>query len=183
VLLEPVITPALRVAVAHAGTSACFVRGVVLEVALGGGPATPRSGAGRVPDLGQMPQPAPGIMTPGLEPVIAVLRGDRIEADQQVRPAPGDAQPPSPSSGVNANPGPSRVPGPARFRWRLGSGRAQPWPTACPCPSVTVTHHVVAGLRAAAAARSRASQGSMGPIPGISPGRSASPAAVVSGTV
>src|SRR6185312_11940985 len=68
VLLEPVITPALRVAVAHAGTSACFVRGVVLEVALDGGPATPRSGAGRVPDLGQMPQPAPGIMTPGLEP-------------------------------------------------------------------------------------------------------------------
>src|SRR5256885_3282451 len=99
VLLEPVITPTLRAAVARTGPSACFVRGVVLEVALLSRPAAPRSGAGRVPDLGQVPQPAPGIMPLGLEPVIAVLRGDRIEADQQVRPAPGDAQPPGPSLG------------------------------------------------------------------------------------
>src|SRR5689334_22954212 len=46
------------------------------------------------------------------------------------------------------------------------------WPAACPCPSVTVTHQVVFGLRAAAAVRSRASHGSTGPMPGISPGRS-----------
>jgi hypothetical protein len=31
----------------------------------------------------------PGIMALGLEPVIAFLRGDRIESDQQVRAAPG----------------------------------------------------------------------------------------------
>src|SRR5215469_14235557 len=54
---------------------------------------------------------------------------------------------------------------------------------ACPCSSVTVTHHVVLGFRAAAAARSRASHGSTGPSPASSPGRSARPAAVPSGTV
>src|SRR6185312_7168053 len=111
VLLEPVVMSTLRAAVAHTGPSACFVRGVVLEVALLRRPAAPRSGAGRVPDLAQMPQPAPGIMTPGLEPVIAVLRGDRIEADQQVRPAPGDAQPPDPSSGGGSEREPGPVPG------------------------------------------------------------------------
>src|SRR5262249_49963352 len=99
VLLEPVITPTLRAAVAHTGPSACFVRDVVLEIARRRRPSAARPGAGRVPDLGQMPQPAPGIMTPGLEPVIAVLRGDRVEADQQVRPASGDAQPPGPFFG------------------------------------------------------------------------------------
>src|SRR5512133_1547813 len=108
VLLEPVITPTLRAAVAQARPSARLIRGVVLEVALRRRPAAPGPGAGRVQDLGQVPQPAPGIMTPDLEPVIAVLRGDRIEADQQVRPAPGDAQPPGPWSGG----GGEREPGP-----------------------------------------------------------------------
>src|SRR4029077_11255827 len=54
---------------------------------------------------------------------------------------------------------------------------------AWPCWSVTVTHHVVLGLAAAALTRSRASHGSTGPSPASSPGRSASPAAVPSGTV
>src|SRR6478752_1766602 len=54
---------------------------------------------------------------------------------------------------------------------------------AWPSWSVTVTHQVVFGLRAAAAARSRASQGSTGPIPGISPGRSARFSRLASGTV
>jgi hypothetical protein len=36
---------------------------------------------------------------------------------------------------------------------------------ACPCSSVTVTHQVERGLRAAAAARSRARSGSIGPVP------------------
>src|SRR6266704_3184462 len=111
VLLEPVITPALRAAVAQARPSVRLIRGVVLEVALRRRPAAPGPGAGRVPDLGQMPQPAPGVMTPGLEPVIAVLRGDRIEADQQVRPAPGDAQPPGPLSGGGCEREPGPVPG------------------------------------------------------------------------
>src|SRR6185312_6327100 len=47
VLLEPVITPALRAAVAHTGPSACFVRGVVLEVAMCGRPSAPGPGARR----------------------------------------------------------------------------------------------------------------------------------------
>src|SRR5689334_6557140 len=180
VLLEPVITPTLRTAVAHTGPSACFVRGVVLEVALRRRPAAPRSGAGRVPDLGQMPQPAPGIMTPGLEPVIAVLRGDRIEADQQVRPAHGDAQPPGPSFGGGCEREPGAVPaaGSGAFPVALGFG---PGAAVADGVSLPVGHRHAPrrrGVAAAAAARSRASQGSMEPIPGISPGRSASPAAV-----
>ena len=55
VLLEPVITPALRAAVAQARPAACLVRGVVVVVALRGRPAAPGPGAGRVPHLGQVP--------------------------------------------------------------------------------------------------------------------------------
>jgi hypothetical protein len=83
--------------------------------------------------------------------------------------------------GVNANripPGGSCPPGLRRF-----AGRAQPCPTACPSWSVTVTHQVDRGLRAAAAARSRARSGSMRPVPGVSPARSARPSRVASGTV
>ena len=54
---------------------------------------------------------------------------------------------------------------------------------AWPWLSVTVTHQVDLGLRAAAAARSRARSGSTGPIPPSSPGRSARPVTVASGTV
>src|SRR6266568_1883411 len=124
VLLEPVITPALRAAVAQARPSARLIRGVVLEVALRRRPAAPGPGAGRVPDLGQMPQPAPGIMTPGLEPVIAVLRGDRIEADQQVRPGSGGAQSPGPSfgGGGEREPGPVAGAGSGAFPVALGFG-------------------------------------------------------------
>src|SRR5690349_19569511 len=111
VLLEPVITPALRVAVAHTGPSARFIRGVVLEVALRRWPAAPGSGAGRVPDLGQVPQLDPGIMALGLEPVIALLRGDRIEGDQQIRPVAGNAEPPGPLSGRRHEREPRPVPG------------------------------------------------------------------------
>src|SRR5712691_8510620 len=85
VLLEPVIVPALRAAITQACPAACFVRGVVLKVGLGGGPAAGRPGAGGVPDLGQVPQLDPGIVAPGLEPVIAVAGGDRVEGDEQVR--------------------------------------------------------------------------------------------------
>src|SRR5204863_5819072 len=110
---------------------------------------------------------------------------DGVELDLQVRPASGGAQAPGTWSGrgCEGESRPSRVAGLARFLRLLGSGRAQPCPTAWPCSSVTVTHHVVVGLRAAAAARSRASQGSTGPIPESSPGRSASLVRLVSGTV
>src|SRR5271157_3225763 len=54
---------------------------------------------------------------------------------------------------------------------------------AWPWSSVTVRHQVVSGLAAEAWARSRASHGSTGPRPGISPGRWASSSRVASGTV
>ena len=139
-----------------------------------------------------MPEPDPGVVAPGLVPVLASGRWSR-ESIATIRsgPPPGmrSRQVPYPPggpsrlAGVKVNPAPPGGPGPARFLWLFGSGRAQPWPTAWPCWSVTVTHHVVLGLAAAAAARSRASQGSTGPCPPSSPGRSASPAAVPSGTV
>src|SRR6185312_3781319 len=94
VLLEPVVASTFRAAITQARSSARLVRGVVLEVALSGGPAAARSGASRVPDPGQVPELDPGIMALGLEPVIALLRGDRIESDQQVRAASGDAKSP-----------------------------------------------------------------------------------------
>jgi hypothetical protein len=64
-----------------------------------------------------------------------------------------------------------------------GPGRAHPCPRACPYRSVTVTHHLDLGLLAAVRARSRASQGSIGPMPGISPGWSARSTSVASGMV
>ncbi|HEX5302957.1 MAG TPA: hypothetical protein VFW50_38785 [Streptosporangiaceae bacterium] len=67
--------------------------------------------------------------------------------------------------------------------WLAGSGRAQACPSARPRLSVTVRHHDVLGFAADAAARSRASHGSTGPSPGSSPGRSARPSKVASGTV
>src|SRR5690349_18172992 len=103
------------------------------------------------------------------------------------RQAPYPPGGPGSATAVKENPVPSLAPsggaGPVRFLWLLGSGRAQPWPTACPCSSVTVMHHVVFGLAAAAFARSRASHGSTGPNPEISPGRSASLVTLASGTV
>ena len=171
--------PALRAAVAQAGPPARLVRRVVLEVALAGGPPADGAGAGGVPDLGQVPEPDPGIVAPGFVPVLAVVGVQGVDRDDQVRPAAGDAQPPGavsagrpvPAGRGEAEPGPAGGgPGPARFLWLVGSGRAQPWPTACPCSSVTVTHHVVFGFRAAAVTRSRASHGSTGPSPASSPG-------------
>jgi Family of unknown function (DUF6262) len=56
-------------------------------------------------------------------------------------------------------------------RWR----RSQPCLTLKRKITTAVTHHVLCGLRAAAAARSRASLGSIGPSPCPSPGRCARP--------
>ena len=63
--------PALRAGVAETGAAACFVGGVVLQVALGGGPAADGAGAGGVPDLGQVPQPDSGVVAAGLVAVVA----------------------------------------------------------------------------------------------------------------
>src|SRR5215813_476664 len=94
VLLEPMVVSTLRAGVAAAGPSACFVRGVVLEVALGGGTAADRAGAGGVPYLDQVLEPDPGIVAPGLIPVVAGVGGQGFQGDDQVRPGAGGAQPP-----------------------------------------------------------------------------------------
>src|SRR5712671_2432368 len=72
VLLEPVIMPALRAAITQARPAACLIRGVVLEIAACRRAAAPGPGAGRMPDLGQVPQLDPGIVARGLEPVITL---------------------------------------------------------------------------------------------------------------
>src|SRR6185437_1742211 len=117
-LLEPVVMTTLRTPVAQAGPSACLVRGVVLEVALGGGPPADRAGAGGVPDLGQVPEPGPGVVAAGLVLVPARVGVQGVDRDGQVRPAARDAQPPGavaagrpvPAGRGEAEPGP----GPAR---------------------------------------------------------------------
>jgi hypothetical protein len=72
-----------------------LMRGVVLEVRTGRGPAAHRAGAGGMPDLGQVPQLDPGVVAGGLEPVVAGVQGDRVDRDEQGQLA-GDAggQPP-----------------------------------------------------------------------------------------
>src|SRR5690348_11216693 len=135
------VVPALRTGVAAAGASADVVRGVVVDVALGGGPPADRAGAGGVPDLDQVLQPDPGIVAAGLVPVVAGVSGQGLQGDDQVRPGSGGAQPPGAvpagrpvrAARGEGEPGLSGGPGPAR---PLDSGRAQPCPTAWPCWSV-----------------------------------------------
>src|SRR5436190_2040189 len=47
----------------------------------------------RVPDLGQVPQPDPGVVTFGFVPVVAGIGGDRVDGDDQIRPGPGAREP------------------------------------------------------------------------------------------
>jgi hypothetical protein len=95
VLLHPVVVPALRVPIAQAGPAARFVRGVVLEVGSLGRPSAHGSGAGGVPDLGQVPQHDSGVMPPGLVPVITLAHGERLERDDQIwLPRESGGQPP-----------------------------------------------------------------------------------------
>src|SRR5580693_5081477 len=95
ILLEPVLVPALRAAVAHTGCAARVVWDVVFEVALLCRSSAGRPGASGVPDLGQMPELDPWVVTAGLESVVTCVEGDGIERDEQVRPSrdPG-GQPP-----------------------------------------------------------------------------------------
>src|SRR5690349_12736415 len=88
------VMAAFGAGVAETGAAACFVRDVVLVVALGGGAPADGAGAGGVPDLGQVPEPGPGIVTFGLESVVARVGGDRVDGDDEVRAGAGGAQPP-----------------------------------------------------------------------------------------
>jgi hypothetical protein len=66
VLLEAVVVAALRAAITQAAPAAGLVRDVMFEITIASRPPADRAGAGSVPDLGQVPEPDPGIMTPGL---------------------------------------------------------------------------------------------------------------------
>src|SRR5204862_1696607 len=81
VLLEAVVVTAFRAGVAAAGPAAGFVGGVVLDVALGGGPPAHRAGAGGVPDLDQVPERDPGVVAAGFVPVVAGVGGQRFQGD------------------------------------------------------------------------------------------------------
>ena len=164
----------------------------MFEITLAGRPSAARRGAGRVPDLGQVAELDPGIsprasnlwsQSPVAIGSSATIRSRCPSAPVESRQLPYPPGGPGPPAAVNVNPGPSLAAGFRRFASFPPWGRAHPWPMACPCSSVTVTHQLDRGLRAAARARSRASQGSTGPIPAISPGRSASPVRVASGIV
>jgi hypothetical protein len=56
----------------------------MFEITIASRPSADRAGTGSVPDLGQVPEPDPGIVTPGLEPVIAVTGADRVQGHQQI---------------------------------------------------------------------------------------------------
>jgi hypothetical protein len=84
VLFDPVVVTAGRPAVAQAGPAACFVRGVVFEVAVTGRSAAGRGDASGVPDLGQVPELCSRVVTAGLEQVITRVQGDRVELEEQV---------------------------------------------------------------------------------------------------
>jgi hypothetical protein len=112
----------LRAAITQARSSARFVGRVVLEVALAGGSPADRAGTSGVPDLGQVSELDAWIVAPAFKPVVAILGGQRVEGDQQVRPIPGGVQPPG---AVAAR----RRPVPA------GRGEGEPrrsWPCAFP---------------------------------------------------
>src|SRR5580693_1712368 len=132
VLLGPVIMTAGRIAVAQATAAACLVGNIVLVIASPGGPAAARPGTPRVPDLGQVPQHHPGIMPPGLPPVITVPGGQRPDLDQHL-PGPGGEPPGAvPAGRAGRSRGRWRGPGcrsPSRTRWTGGCGpRQQPGP-------------------------------------------------------
>src|SRR5207344_1752241 len=58
------------------------------------GSSADRAGTGGMPDLGQVSELDARIVTAAFKPVVAVLGGQRVEGDQQVRPVTGGVQPP-----------------------------------------------------------------------------------------
>src|SRR5580692_7480432 len=84
VLFHPVVGPALRAAITQTRSATGLIRNVMLEITSGRGPPAPRPGTSGVPDLGQVPEHHPGIMTLSLPPVIAVPGRQRADLDQHV---------------------------------------------------------------------------------------------------
>jgi len=148
-------------------------------------------------------------MSPGLVPVVTFTDGDRPDLEEQV-PLPGHPGGESPGAvsacwpglpvggkGERWPAGRVRSPRPARRAGCAGCAGLSPGAVAAAAGGcgpgaavpdgvavlVAATHQVERGLRAAAAARSRARSGSMGPRPASSPGRSARPSRVAAGMV
>ena len=83
----------------------------MFEITSGRGSSAARPSTGRVPDLGQVPEHDPGIMTPGLPPVITLSGRQRPDLDQHL-PLPG-GEPPRPV--------------PAGRSGVIGGGEGEPW--------------------------------------------------------
>src|SRR5690242_21528070 len=115
------VVTALRPGVAATGPATGFVRGVVVDVALGGGPTAHRAGAGGVPHLDQVLQPDPGVVPAGPVPVVAGVGSQGFQGDDQAGPGAGGAQPPGAVAAGRAVPAGrgEREPG---FSRRSGSG-------------------------------------------------------------
>jgi hypothetical protein len=94
VLLEPVVVAAFGAGVTAARPAARLIRGVVLDIALGGGPTADR--AGGVPDLDQVLERDAGVVAAGLVPMVAGVGGQGLQGDDQV--GPGSRGPQSPSA-------------------------------------------------------------------------------------
>ena len=95
VLLEPVVPAAFGAAITQAAPATGLVWDVVLEVAIGGGSSATRGRASGVPDLGEVAEQDAGVVAGGLESVITLFGGDRVQSDDQVRlPRGTGGQPP-----------------------------------------------------------------------------------------
>jgi len=83
-------------AVAQTRSAACLVRDVMFEITIASRSAAGRSGTDGVPDLAQVPQLDSGFVAPGLEAMVAVMGGDRIQGDQQISRSAGSGVQPCP---------------------------------------------------------------------------------------
>jgi len=144
ILLHPMVGPALRIPVAQAGPAIGLVGDVMFEVTATSRTPTAGTGTGCVPDLREVPEHYPGIVTPGLPSMITLPGGDRPDLDQQVL-LPGRESPGAVSAGqvglIGASEGERRIapvgfsspdePGaavPDRVPVLIGNGDAPPGP-------------------------------------------------------
>ena len=97
ILLGSMVVPAGRIPIAQTRTATGIIRNVILEITVHGRSPAAGAGACRVPDLGQVPEHHAGIMPLCLGLVVARVRGDRADRDEQVPLArdPG-GEPPAP---------------------------------------------------------------------------------------
>ena len=124
---------ALRIPITHTRTATGLIWDVMFEITSGRGSSAARSGTPRVPDLGQVPEHDPGIMAPGLPPVITVPGGQRPDLDQHLLPPGGEPPRPVPAgrsgvigAGGEGEPWAARRVVPVWFASSRGPGAAVP---------------------------------------------------------